>query len=120
LFLPHHLAATRFRRVGRALAAWAPALAILLGGGFVAADVEFSPTQSTRLVAIFPPWWPTGRALAAVGEIAAATGAGGFAISVAGDQPNLPQLLRQRGALWILDGRAIPACFSASKEPGRS
>jgi hypothetical protein len=103
----------RVRRAGLVAAAWAPALLTGLGGGLVAADVEYAPAQSTRLIAVFPPWWTVERALTAVGDIAAATGvrAGGFALAVAGEPPDLAQRLRDRGALWVLDGDANPACF---------
>jgi hypothetical protein len=109
----------RFRRASLAVAVWAPALLILIGGGFIAADLQYAPTQSTRLLAVFPPWWASDRTLAAVGGIAAASSARGFIVSIAGDQPNLAQLLHDRGALWVLDGLAFPACFSPMTELNR-
>lgn len=110
-----------FRRATAALAAWTPAAALLIGGAFAAAAVEFAPADSTRLVAVFPPWWSAERALAAAGEVAAVSGVGavGFAVAVAGDRPGLTQALRDRGAFWVLDGSAVPACFSSLKEAQR-
>jgi hypothetical protein len=109
------------RRAGAALAAWTPAAALLIGGALAAAAVEFAPADSTRLIAVFPPWWSAERALAAAGEVAAVSGVGGvrFAVAVGGDRPALTQALHDRGAYWVLDGGAIPACFSSLKKAQR-
>jgi hypothetical protein len=103
------------RRASQALVAWTPAAALVIGGVFVTADAEFAPSDSTRLLALFPPWWSAERALAAAGEVGAVAGVGAlsFAVAVAGDQPGLTRALRDRGAFWVLDGRAFPACFSS-------
>jgi hypothetical protein len=109
------------RRARLAFAAWAPAAVLVIGGAFAAAAVEFAPADSTRLIAVFPPWWSAERALAAAGEVAAVSGVGAmsFAVAVSGDRPDLTQALRDRGAFWVFDGRAIPACFSSLKEAQR-
>jgi len=119
--LSHDPNSAGLRRAGAAVAAWTPAAALVIGGAFVVAGVEFAPADSTRLVAVFPPWWSAERSLAAAGEVAAVSGVGavGFAVAVAADRPGLAQALRDRGAFWILDGRSVPACFSGLKEAPR-
>jgi hypothetical protein len=119
--LSHDSVHDGFRRASAALAAWTPAAALVIGGTFAAAAVEFAPVDSTRLVAVFPPWWSAERALAAAGEVAAVSGVGavGFAVAVAADRPGLTQALRDRGAFWVLDARAVPACFSSLEKAQR-
>ena len=112
---------SRLRRAGLTVAAWAPAALLTLGGAFAAADVEFAPGDSTRLVAVFPPWWSAERALAAASEVAAVSGVGGlgFAVGVVSDRPDLARALSAHGAVWVVDGRSFPACFAASRETQR-
>ncbi len=109
------------RRTSQSFAAWTPAAVLVLGGAFVAADANFAPTDSTRLIALFPPWWSAERALAAAADVGAVSGVGplGFAVAVTADQPGLTRALRDRGALWVLDGRPFPACFSSPKKAQR-
>jgi hypothetical protein len=119
--LSHHAVHLGLRRASQTLAAWTPAAALVIGGVFVAADAEFAPADATRLLALFPPWWSAERALAAAGDVGAvaSVGALSFAVAVAGDRPGLTRALRERGAFWVLDGRAFPACFSSPKKAQR-
>lgn len=68
------------------------------------------------LLAVYPPWWSSERALnaaSAVGDVSAGS-ARGFAFVVQSSGPNLPERLRASGAIIILNPRD-GGCFS---EPG--
>lgn len=90
---------------------------LTFGGAAVVVGVEFDPADAPRLVAVFPPWWSREQALAAASQTApvAGVGAAGFVVFVVAVRRDVARALRRRGALFVGDGRAFPACFSSTE-----
>jgi hypothetical protein len=96
-------------------AVWAPLALLTFGGAFAVVAVQFAPGKSPRLVAVYPPWWTSERALAAASDVAPVSGVGGsgVAIGVMASRPEVVRDLRRSGAWLIADGSAFPSCFSS-------
>ncbi len=87
--------------------------------GIVFAAQAMPAGKAGALLAIYPPWWSSERALQAAsdaGDISAGS-ARGFAFVVRSSRPDLPERLRASGAIMILNPRGDGGCFS---EPGDS
>lgn len=96
------------------LAAVAACLAVgLLGvvGGVASA----TPAEGGPIAALFPPWWPQERAMAAAASAGSLAGAGpgGSIWVVVADRPGLAGRLRAAGAVLLLDPAVWRGCLTS-------
>ena len=66
-----------------------------------------------EVVAVFPPWWPQGRTLAATAAQTELIAAGrlGFLVVARAPDASTRQRLREVGAWLLLDGAAVRFCM---------
>ena len=113
-------------RSGEGAGAWLAACG-LLGCGFLAvAWLALSPKPGQPVAAVFPPWWGTGRAFAAVASAGGrVVRAGAWASLVvvapeadaqAGVQAGLGGRLVAAGAWLIVDPRSLGGCGAQVSE----
>ena len=92
---------------------WIAPLLILLATLAVAA-LAGERLRGDRIAAIFPPWWPADRVLAAALAVAPVSGVGRFSFIVAASGPASETAARLigAGALLTLDGSRFHFCLT--------
>ncbi|MGI4745580.1 MAG: hypothetical protein ACRYGI_02560 [Janthinobacterium lividum] len=101
----------------RATNAWIVPGLLLFGSVAGAAWLELAPRPDRPLVAIFPPWWWTSRAIDAVtradGNL---VGLGRWPNMVVtrSSTPNFGHRLHRAGAWLLIDARSLAGCMTRS------
>jgi hypothetical protein len=93
---------------------WMPALALLALSMAMSTTLVAAPRDPHLVAAIFPPWWPAERTLAAAGEAGAVLrlGAWPWIVVVASSGPDIAPVLHAAGALFLVDPTAAGTCGS--------
>jgi hypothetical protein len=107
--------------MGKAAAATGQVL--LIGAAILAslypATGAAASADPSHVAAIFPPWWPQARAIAAAGSAGDILGVGAapFVILVHGDPATLQRKARSAGALIVFSSERAGLCSSLFLEP---
>lgn len=94
-------------------------LVICVAGAAVSLSTG-APNDDSAVVAVFPPWWPSSRAVAAASDVGAIVDGGAFpfVLIVQSQNPGLGERLRAAGALLLLNPLGFGGCLtSPSRNP---
>jgi len=90
-------------------------LGLIVGSLAPVAVIAARPADPSAVAAIFPPWWPPARIMAAAGTAGRLTALGRWSsvVVVRGDASS-PARLKSAGALLLIDPRAAIGCDALS------